>query len=84
MEREILAIAGALDRYRQRQHEALDQEREFAANLSHELRTPLTAIRTDAELLAALPDAPESVRRRANRMIQGSTVSTPSAAASCS
>ena len=71
MEREILAIAGALDRYRQRQHEALDQEREFATNLSHELRTPLTAIRTDAELLAALPDAPESVRRRANRMIQG-------------
>ena len=71
MERELLAIAMALDRYRQRQQEALDRERAFAANLSHELRTPLTAIRTDAELLAALPDAPEAVRRRANRMIQG-------------
>jgi signal transduction histidine kinase len=71
MERELLAIAEALDRYRQRQQEALDRERAFAANLSHELRTPLTEIRTDAELLAALPDAPEAVRRRANRMIQG-------------
>ena len=71
MERELQAIATALDRYRQRQQEALDRERAFAANLSHELRTPLTAIRTDAELLAALPDAPKVVRRRANRMIQG-------------
>ncbi len=71
MERELRAIAEALDRYHQRQQEALDRERAFAANLSHELRTPLTAIRTDAELLAALPDAPQAVRRRANRMIQG-------------
>mgnify|MGYP002377792335 CR=1 FL=1 len=71
MERELLAIAVALDRYRKRQQEALDRERAFAANLAHELRTPLTAIRTDAELLAALPDVPEAVRRRANRMIQG-------------
>lgn len=84
MERELLAIAVALDRYRKRQQEAVDRERAFAANLAHELRTPLTAIRTDAELLAALPDVPEAVRRRANRMIQGSTASMPSAAASCS
>ncbi len=69
MERELLAIADALDRYRQRQHEALAREQAFAANLSHELRTPLTAIRTDAELLAALPGLPESVARRANRVI---------------
>jgi signal transduction histidine kinase len=69
MERELLAIADALDRYRQRQQEALAREQAFAANLSHELRTPLTAIRTDAEMLAALPDAPASVTRRANRMI---------------
>ena len=69
MERELLAIADALDRYRQRQQEALAREQAFAANLSHELRTPLTAIRTDAEMLAALPDAPASVARRANRMI---------------
>jgi signal transduction histidine kinase len=69
MERELIAIADALDRYRQRQEEVLAREQAFAANLSHELRTPLTAIRTDAELLAALPDAPASVARRANRMI---------------
>lgn len=41
MERELLAIADALDRYRQRQQEALAREQAFAANLSHELRTPL-------------------------------------------
>jgi len=69
MERELLAISDALDRYRRRQQQALAREQAFAANLSHELRTPLTAIRTDAELLTALPDLPESVARRANRMI---------------
>lgn len=69
MERELLAVAEALDQYRQRQHQALERERAFAANLSHELRTPLTVIRTDAELLAALPDLPEVVARRANRII---------------
>lgn len=69
MERELLAVAEALDQYRQRQHQALERERAFAANLSHELRTPLTVIRTDAELLAALPDLPEVVARRANRVI---------------
>jgi len=69
MERELLAIADALDRYHRRQQEVLAREQAFAANLSHELRTPLTAIRTDAEMLAALPDAPASVARRANRMI---------------
>lgn len=69
MERELLAIAEALDRYRQRQEEVLAREQAFAANLSHELRTPLTAIRTDAELLTALPDTPPPVARRANRII---------------
>jgi len=69
MERELLAIADALDRYRRRQEAALAREQAFAANLSHELRTPLTAIRTDAEMLAVLPDLPEAVARRANRMI---------------
>lgn len=69
MERELLAIADALDRYRRRQEAALSREQAFAANLSHELRTPLTAIRTDAEMLAALPDLPDVVTRRANRMI---------------
>ena len=69
MERELLAIAEALDHYRQRQEDVLAREQAFAANLSHELRTPLTAIRTDAELLTALPDTPPPVARRANRII---------------
>lgn len=69
MERELLAVAEALDQYRLRQSEVLERERAFASNLSHELRTPLTAIRTDAEMLAALPNVPESVARRGNRIM---------------
>lgn len=69
MERELLAVASALDHYRARQTAALERERIFVANLSHELRTPLTGIRTDAEILAALPDVPEAVVRRGNRIV---------------
>jgi len=69
MERELQAVAAALDHYRARQAAVLERERAFAANLSHELRTPLTGIRTDAEMLAALPDLPESVARRGNRIV---------------
>ncbi len=69
MEREVAALAEALDHYRTRQGEMLERERAFAANLSHELRTPLTGIRTDAELLASLPDLPEAVGRRATRIV---------------
>ncbi len=69
MERELQAVAEALDHYRARQGAMLERERAFAANLSHELRTPLTGIRTDAELLAALPDQPETVARRGNRIV---------------
>lgn len=69
MDRELHAVAEALDHYRQRQLAMLTNERAFAANLSHELRTPLTGIRTDAELLAALPDLPDSVVRRGRRIV---------------
>lgn len=69
MERELQAVAAALDHYRARQTAVLERERAFAANLSHELRTPLTGIRTDAEMLAALPDLPEAVARRGNRIV---------------
>lgn len=71
MERELLAVAHALDAYRARQEAQLARERAFAANLSHELRTPLTAIRTDAEMLAAIPDLPVTVGKRALRMMAG-------------
>ena len=69
MERELKAVAEALDRSRERQILTLERERAFGANLSHELRTPLTAIRTDAELLAALPEMADVVARRTSRII---------------
>lgn len=69
MERELLALAEALDHYRQRQAAMLERERAFAANLSHELRTPLTGIRTDAELLTTLPGLPEAAARRGRRIV---------------
>ncbi|HJV93208.1 MAG TPA: HAMP domain-containing sensor histidine kinase, partial [Azonexus sp.] len=69
MERELLALAEAVEKYRERQRLTLEQERAFAANLSHELRTPLTGIRTDAEMLAALPDMPEAAVRRGQRIM---------------
>ena len=71
LDRELLAVAKALDDYRERQQALLERERAFAANLSHEIRTPLTAIRTDAELLAALPNLPEAATRRGQRIIDG-------------
>ncbi len=69
MERELLAVARALDNHRERQMAALDRERIFGANLAHELRTPLTGIRTDAELLAALPGMPDGVAKRGARIV---------------
>ena len=71
MDREVQALADALDHARERQAVMLERERAFAANLSHELRTPLTGIRTDAEMLSALPDAPEAIVRRGNRIVCG-------------
>lgn len=69
MERELLAIAHRLDEQEVRQAQLLERERNFTADLAHELRTPLTGIRTDAELLAALPELPEPVQRRTRRII---------------
>ncbi len=65
MDREILAVAQALDRYAEQHERLLDRERNFTADISHELRTPLTGIRTDAELLSALPELSEAARSRA-------------------
>lgn len=69
MDRELHAMAEALDRSRGRQQAMLDRERAFVSNLSHELRTPLTGIRTDAELLTASPEVSAAVVRRGNRII---------------
>lgn len=69
MEREVLAVAQALDFLEARQAELLQREREFTANLSHELRTPLTAIRTDAEMLSSTGGLPEPACRRSRRIV---------------
>ncbi len=69
MERELLAVARALDVAETRQAELLARERDFSANLSHELRTPLAGIRSDAEMLAARDELPETVGRRARRIV---------------
>lgn len=69
MERELLAVARALDVAETRQAELLARERDFNANLSHELRTPLAGIRSDAEMLAARDDVPAAVGRRALRIV---------------
>ncbi len=66
---EVERPATALDAYRLRQSQRVEHERAFAANLSHELRTPLTAIRTDAELLSVLPEVPDAVVRRGQRIV---------------
>lgn len=51
MEREVGALAAALDDYRARQAVLLEREQEFSGHLSHELRTPLSVVRAQAELI---------------------------------
>jgi len=69
-DREVAALAHALDQYRARIVEMIKREQEFTANASHELRTPLTAIRTSCELLAAERGFDEKARSRID-MIAG-------------
>lgn len=64
MEREVAALAAALDDYRARQALLLAREQEFSAQLSHELRTPLSVVRAQAELLH-MSVADERCRERA-------------------
>jgi signal transduction histidine kinase len=63
-DREVAAVARALDEYHARIVEMVRREQEFTSNASHELRTPLTAIRTSCELLLAAPEVPQKARTR--------------------
>jgi signal transduction histidine kinase len=63
-DREVAALAHALDQYHARIVQMIQHEQEFTANASHELRTPLTAIRTSCELLAAEPKLSEKAQMR--------------------
>ncbi len=71
MDRELLAVATALDAAENRQSALLAREKAFNAHLSHELRTPLAGIRSDAELLAGNPELPDKARQRAERIVAG-------------
>ena len=64
LDREVAALARALDQYHTRIVAIMRREHEFTANASHELRTPLTAIRTSCELLAAEAGLSEKARLR--------------------
>jgi len=63
-DREVAAVAAALDDYQARMLDMISREQEFTANASHELRTPLTAIGTSCELLAADASLSEKGRQR--------------------
>ncbi|MCU1376810.1 MAG: sensor histidine kinase [Actinomycetia bacterium] len=63
-DREVAALAHALDQYHDRIVKMVQREQEFTANASHELRTPLTAIRTSCELLATEPELSDKGRSR--------------------
>ena len=63
-DREVAAVAAALDGYQARMLEMIKREQEFTANASHELRTPLTAIGTSCELLASEPGLSDKGRQR--------------------
>jgi signal transduction histidine kinase len=63
-DREVAALAHALDQYHARIVEMVQREQEFTANASHELRTPLTAIRTSCELLTSEPVISDKARAR--------------------
>lgn len=65
MEREVAALAAALDDYRARQALLLQREQEFSGHLSHELRTPLSVVRAQAELMQLQADDVARTQARA-------------------
>lgn len=75
-DREVAALAQALDEYHARIIDMMLREQEFSANASHELRTPLTAIRTTCELLAAEPILSDKVRARVDMIDRAATQMT--------
>jgi signal transduction histidine kinase len=67
-EDEVGELAAALDDYAQRQSALIQRDREFNSDVSHELRTPLAVIASTTELLVAMPDLPEKLRTRLQRI----------------
>lgn len=67
-EDEVGELAAALDDYAQRQSALIQRDREFNADVSHELRTPLAVIASTTELLTSMPDLPEKLHTRLQRI----------------
>jgi signal transduction histidine kinase len=59
--REVVVMAGALNRLAGRIEQLLTAERDTVADLSHRLRTPVTALRLDADSVAD-PDVADRLR----------------------
>lgn len=67
-EDEVGELAAALDDYAERQSALIQRDREFNSDVSHELRTPLAVIASTTELLVAMPELPEKLRTRLQRI----------------
>ncbi|MBJ7471199.1 MAG: HAMP domain-containing histidine kinase [Solirubrobacteraceae bacterium] len=71
-EDELRELADTFDAMLDRFQESIEAQRRFIANASHELRSPLTAIRTEADVTLADPDATiADLRRMGERVLEG-------------
>lgn len=69
---ELRELADTFDAMLDRFQESIESQRRFIANASHELRSPLTAIRTEADVTLADPDASvDELRRMGERVLDG-------------
>ncbi len=69
---ELRELADTFDAMLDRFQESIEAQRRFIANASHELRSPLTAIRTEADVTLADPDATiAELRKMGERVIEG-------------
>lgn len=66
---ELKELADTLDALLEALERAFDSQRAFSANVSHELRTPLAVLRAEADIKLADPDATETEREFAQRIL---------------
>ena len=66
---ELKELADTLDSLLEALDRAFSSQRAFSANVSHELRTPLAILRSEAEIKLADPEATQSERDFARRIL---------------